>query len=1200
MIPRFFIDRPIFAAVLSVLVTLAGGLAAFTLPVSQYPQVTPPTVQVDCNYPGASAQVVSQTSAAPIEQQVNGVEDMLYMSSQCTSDGTYTLTVTFKTGTDLNMAQVRVLNRVSLAMPQLPDVVRATGVTTRKRSPEILMTIALSSPTREYDQLYLSNYAVLHLKEELSRVKGISDVTVFGQRDYAMRVWVDPNRLAVRNLTSADVVRALREQNTQIAAGQIGQPPTTDGQPMQITLSALGRLTTVEEFEDVVVKVGDDRQVVRVRDIVSQRRVSTDAAGNKRITGGVELGAKSSDVSNKFDKKPTIGLAIFLLSDANALEVAAEVKAKMAELEKAFPPGMMQEIGYDTSPFIAESIKEVFKSLRDSIALVALVVLIFLQSWRAAVIPLAAVPVAIIGTFAAMAAAGFTINNLTLFGLILAVGIVVDDAIVVVEAVQHQLELGHPPREATIRAMDQVAGPVVAVGIVLSAVFVPCAFLSGIVGQFFRQFALTIAISTLISTFNSLTLSPALCAILLKPPTARQDLPTRAVNFLFGWFFWLFNRGFGLTGRFYVRTVSFGLRVPVLILAGYVGLVAAGVFGYQQLPTGFIPQQDKGYLIASIQLPDAASAERTQAAIDTIADAALNYEVEVRARPGEEGAEEVERDGKKQWLKKMKPVKHCNAVAGNSFVLSAYGSNFGSMFIILDDFDKRRDNKAYAAQVVKDLTARFARAVPEAQVNVFGAPAVSGLGRAGGFRIMIEDRGDVGAQTLFGQTQNFIDKANQQAQVSGLFTVFKTNSPQVFLDVDLGACMARGVEINEAAAVLQSSMGSRYVNDFNRFGRTWQVNVQADPRFRDQIEDIRRLQVRNRRGDMVPLGSLVRVRETSGPLVISRYNMYPAAAVNGNVAPGVSTGDARAMLEKLADDELPRGRMGYEWTELTFIEKEAGKSELRIPGVFTFRGDTTVVVFALSCAFVFLILAALYESWAFPLAVILVVPVCVACSLAAVWATDPGSAVQTLLDWNARPAVPGWLKFGPGWLEIGGWVDRNAIEAIRGVVKAGGIRNQDVNIFTQVGFVVLIGLACKNAILIVEFAKIARDKGADLRTAILDACQLRFRPIMMTSVAFILGVFPLAVATGAGSEMRQALGVAVLGGMVGVTVFGVVLTPIFFAVVDRATNASIFHHRWVVAASNGAMYVLRLRFVRPLAAAITAKVRRMTRGRFGT
>jgi multidrug efflux pump len=1210
MTPRFFIDRPIFATVLSVLVTLAGGLAVFTLPVSQYPQVTPPTIQIDCNYPGASSDVVAQTIAAPIEQQVNGVEEMLYMSSQCTSDGSYTLTVTFKIGTDLNMAQVRVLNRVALAYPQLPDVVRATGVTTRKRSPELLLTVSLNSPAEpghprgRYDQLYLSNYAVLRLKEELSRLPGISDVTIFGQRDYAMRIWVDPEKLSARGLTANDVVQALRDQNAQVAAGQVGQPPVGPGQPHQITLSAVGRLTTVEEFENVVVKVGPQAQVVRLRDVAR-----------------VELGAKLQDVSNSFDNKSTIGLAIFLLPDANSLEVADVIKEKMAETARDFPTGMRYEIGYDTTPFVRESIGEVYRSLQVSIVLVGIVVLVFLQSWRAAIIPLAAVPVAIIGTFAAMAAVGFSLNNLTLFGLVLAVGIVVDDAIVVVEAVQHQLEKGLAPREATVRAMEEVAGPVIAVGVVLSAVFIPCAFLSGIVGQFFRQFALTIAVSTAISTFNSLTLSPALCALLLRPKgpdTDRRPFPrgvflavgaviggllasgyrilsvrltvpdawaepfgaaawwavpaiTGAVggavglaaapliNRALALFFRVFNWAFRLNGRVYVRTVGFLLRAPAVALAVYAGLVLAGVWGYRTLPTGFIPQQDKGYLMASIQLPDAASAERTREAIRKITATALST-------PG---------------------VHHCNAVAGNSFVLSAYGSNFGSMFIILDGFDKRRAPELYADQIAARLRQRFAEAVPEAQVNVFGAPAVSGLGRAGGFRIMIEDRTDVGPLTLQRETDNFIRKANEYPQVVGLFTVYKARAPQVYLDVDRVACQSRGVELADVYGTLQATMGSRYVNDFNRFGRTWQVNVQADQTFRNHVEDIAKLKIRNRHGDMVPLAAVVSVREHSAPQVISRYNMYPAAAVNGNVAQGTSTGDAIALLEKLADDELPHGRMAYEWSELTFIEKAS-------------RGSGAYI-FAISVAFVFLVLAALYESWAFPLAVILVVPVCVACSLAAVWVTDPGSAAVSAADLLRWAGAPPDSDFGQWLVGAGRWADANPARQANALLSAAGVRKQDVNIFTQVGFVVLIGLACKNAILIVEFAKVARDKGADLRTAVLDACQLRYRPILMTSMAFILGVAPLAVATGAGAEMRQALGVAVIGGMIGVTMFGVFLTPVFFALVDRVTNSSFARNPYVRAVSDALLYVLSFRYVRPvgrqLVAVAGAGVRKVTRRR---
>ncbi|MBM3982714.1 MAG: efflux RND transporter permease subunit [Planctomycetes bacterium] len=1174
MIPRFFIDRPIFAAVLSVFITLAGALSVGTLPVSQYPKVTPPTIQIDCNNPGASARDVSETIAAPIEQQVNGVEDMLYMTSQSTSEGSYTLTVTFKPGTDLNMAQVRVLNRVNLAMPQLPEVVRATGVTTRKRSPELLMTVGITSPPENpnypegrYDQTYLSNYAVLKLKEELQRLPGVSDVTIFGQRDYAMRVWLDPEKLAVRKLTTADVLAAIRQQNLPFAAGQIGQPPTATGQPYQFTLEAVGRLVTVEEFGEIVVNRGPGAQLVKLKHLVKELREppGPDGQPGKLIRPGVELGAKAQDVANRFDDKPTVGLAIFILPDANALETADAVKAKIAEMGADFPPGIMYEIGYDTSPFIRESVNEVYHSLGTAVALVALVVLAFLQTWRAALIPLAAVPVAIVGTFAAMALAGFTINNLTLFGLVLAVGIVVDDAIVVVEAVQHQLEKGLTPRAATLRAMEDVSGPILAVGVVLSAVFIPCAFLPGIVGAFFRQFALTIAVSTLISTLNSLTLSPALCALLLKAPPPAGHVPGRFARSV-GSALWpltalgaLFNRAFAVTGRGYVRAVRFALRVPVLVLVGYAVIVGAGVAGFRSLPTGFIPQQDKGYMILSIQLPDAASAERTREVVSKVSRIALATELD---------------DGTGNMVR---PVKHVNAVAGNSFVLSAYGSNFGSMFVILDGFENRRSKTLSADAVAAELRKRFAQQCPEAQVQVFGAPAVSGLGRAGGFRIMIEDRGSVGPAMLQGQTDAFIEKANQQKQVVGLFTVFKTNSPQLVLTIDPDACLERNVDVGAVHATLQGTMGSRYANDFNRFGRTWQVSVQAADGFRDQVEDVKKLKVRSRTGAMVPLGALLDVKLTSGPLVITRYNMYPAAAVNGNVAPGTSTGDAIALLEELAKQQLPPDRMAYEWTELTFIERQSR--------------NTGALVFGLSVAFVFLILAALYESWAFPLAVILVVPVCVACSLAAVWVTDPSSAAQSVLDWNANPNVTNWLKFGPTWMSVANWLDSALIANANTWVQSLGIGKQDVNIFTQVGFVVLVGLACKNAILIVEFAKVARDKGADLHTAVLDACTLRFRPIMMTSIAFMLGVLPLALAKGAGAEMRQALGVAVLGGMIGVTAFGVILTPVFFALVDRLTRGPLGAHPWVVAVSGAAMYVLRFKFARPLA----VRVRKLAR-----
>ncbi|MBI3861197.1 MAG: multidrug efflux RND transporter permease subunit [Planctomycetia bacterium] len=1073
MFSRFFIDRPIFASVLSIVITLAGGIAAFHLPLAQYPAVTPPTVQFDCNYPGASAQVVAQTVAAPIEQQVNGVENMLYMSSQCTSDGSYTLTVTFKTGMDLNLAQVLVQNRLALAMPQLPSVVRQAGVTTRKRSPEILMTVSINSPSiggqpPRYDQLYLSNYALMKLRDELARLPGISEIIVFGQRDYSMRVWLDPDKLAVRGLAVSDVIAAIREQNAAVAPGQMGLPPASSGQPLQVPLSMLGRLRDPEQFAEIIVRRTADGRKIRIRDL-----------------GRTELSAKSHDVSNSFDGKPTVGLAVFQLADANALATADLIKSKMAELSVDFPEGMQYEIGYDTTPFIRESIEEVVKSLRDAIILVALVVLVFLQGWRAAIIPLIAVPVAIIGTFAVMAAAGFSINNLTLFGLVLAIGIVVDDAIVVVESVEHHIEQGMPPRAAAFKAMDEVSGPVIAVGLVLSAVFIPCAFLSGIVGQFFRQFALTIAVSTIISTFNSLTLSPALAALLLRPRNARRDAFTRLFDTLLGWLFRSFNAGFHRATRTYVRFVGRLLRVPGLVLAVYGGLVVLTWWSFGKLPTGFIPVQDKGYLVASVQLPDSSSALRTRAVIAKI-------EKIAKETPG---------------------VKNVNSVAGNSFMLSAYGSNFGSMFIILKNFDERRAPGMHADDVIAKLKQRYTDEVPEAVVNVFPPPAVSGLGRAGGFKMMVEDRGDAGLVELQAHTDNLVEQGNEQKdRVTGLFTVYNANSPQLFADVDREKCIKEGVNLGDVFSTLQAYLGSLYVNDFNRFGRTWQVIVQAEQTFRNDVDDVKKLRVRNVRGQMVPLGTLATVRLIGGPLVLTRYNMYPAASIQGNAATGVSTGQAIEAMEAIAQREFPRS-MSFEWTEMAFIEKTAA--------------STGMVVFGLSVVFVFLVLAALYESWSLPLAVILVVPMCVLCSLAGVW-----------------------------------------------------MAKMDINIFTQIGFVVLIGLASKNAILIVEFAKARREEGVDPRAATLHACELRLRPIMMTSFAFILGVVPLVVAHGAGAEMRRTLGTAVFSGMLGVTLFGVLLTPVFFFVIDRLAGMHVFSSGHLHAAGRLALDGLSLGFVR--------------------
>jgi len=1062
---RFFIDRPIFAAVLSITITLTGAIAAFRLPVAQYPQIAPPTVQVDCNYPGASSQTVAESIAAPIEQEVNGVEGMMYMSSQCTSDGSYTLTVTFEPGTDLNMAQVLVQNRINLAMPRLPDVVKATGVNLRKRSPELLLTVSINSPNETYNQLYLSNYALTRLRDELARIPGIADILLFGQRDYSMRVWLDPHRLAARGLVPSDVTQAIREQNQQVALGTTGQGSGPDA--LQIPISTTGRLGEIEDFENIIIKKGPRGELVRVKDVAT-----------------VKFAARSEDVTNRFDMKPTIGIAVFLLSNANALEVADQIKEKMKELSADFPDDLVYEIGYDTTPFIRESIKEVFVTLGHAILLVAIVVLVFLQNWRSALIPLIAVPVAIIGTFGALAVAGFTINNLTLFGLVLAIGIVVDDAIVVVEAVEHHIAQGMQPREATIKAMQEVSGPVFAVGVVLSAVFIPCAFVPGIEGQFYRQFALTIAISTIISMFNSLTLSPALAALLLKRKGAKPDFVTVILNFLLGWFFRLFNAAFNWSSVAYGRAVSLALRGSMIVLLLYGGLLLLTGWGLKELPRGFIPQQDKGYLIASVQLPDSASSQRTRSVMAKIAQISLE----------EQG------------------VHHVNSVAGNSFVLSAYGSNFGSMFIILDDFGDRRNPKLHGEEIAARLRKRFAEEIPEANVTVFSAPPVSGLGRSGGFRLMIEDRGDATPKELQGQVDNLAKKGNEEPEFAGLFTVFRANAPQVYVDVDREECWKQGIELQRVFDTLRIYLGAYYVNDFNKFGRTWQVVVQGDARYRNDVEDIKSLRVRNNKGDMVPMASIATVKETTAPQVLTRYNMYPAAYVSGNTAPGVSTGQATTKLEKLADDELP-STMSYEWTEIAYIEKRSG--------------NTGMVIFGLSVLTVFLVLAALYESWTLPLAVILVVPMCVFGSLVGVW-----------------------------------------------------MANHDINIFTQIGFVVLIGLACKNAILIVEFAKLKRDEGVPAREATLEACKLRLRPILMTSFAFILGVVPLVFATGAGAEMRKTLGTAVFAGMIGVTMFGIFLTPVFFYVIDRISHWGIFASPIVRLPADWTLAVLSLRPLR--------------------
>jgi multidrug efflux pump len=1045
---RFFIDRPIFASVLSIVITLAGAVSVFTLPLAQYPQITPPTIQVMCQYPGADATVVAESVAAPIEQQVNGVEDMLYMSSNSTNDGSYNLTVTFKPGVNLNFAQVVVQNRVNLALPQLPDVVKATGVTTRKRNPDILLIVSVYSPDGSRDNLFLSNYATIQLKDELARVEGVGDIFLFGQQDYSMRVWVDPERLASRNMTAGDVVDALREQNVQVASGQVGQQPVPQGQEYQVTLATLGRLNEPSQFADVVLKATPDGKLVRLRDV-----------------GRVELGSKSEDVVARVDGLPTTSIAVFQLPDANALDTAERVIAKMEDLKKSFPTGVDYAPYYDTTPFVRESIREVFKTLRDAVILVAVVVLVFLQNWRSSLIPLIAVPVAIVGTFAAMAAIGFSLNNLTLFGLVLAIGIVVDDAIVVVEAVEHHIEEGMTPRNATIRAMSEVSGPVVAVALVLSAVFVPCAFITGITGQFFRQFALTIAVSTVISAFNSLTLSPALTALLLQPKGAEKDVLGRLLDFSLGWFFRLFNFAFRHGTTAYTRSVRLALRGSVIVLFLYGGLLSLTYWEFGRLPSGYIPAQDKGYLLIPVQLPDSASLERTQEVVERI-------DRICQETPG---------------------VAHTISSAGMSFTLGAFGSNFANFFVMLDDFSERRTPELYSDEIIAKLRQRIAAEVPEATVLVLGPPAVNGLGNAGGFKFAVEDRGDLGLEELQKRTDELLRQANKKPTADdpsgtpglvGMFTVFRANSPQLFVDVNREQCFKLGVQLSDVFNTLQVYLGSLYANDFNKFGRTWQVNVQADSRYRSRVDDVKRLKVRNATGGMVPLGTLCSIRLKNGPLLVGRYNMHPAAAVIGSAAPGYSSGQAVQIVEDLVKRDLPKETMAIEWTEITYIQITSG--------------NTAVILFVLAVVLVFLVLAAQYESWTLPLAVILVVPMC-----------------------------------------------------ILGTLVGVELSKSDVNIFTQIGFVVLVGLASKNAILIVEFARAKRHAGAGPVEATLEACRLRLRPILMTSFAFILGVVPLMLAKGAGAEMRQVLGTAVFSGMLGVTLFGIFLTPVFFYVIDR-------------------------------------------------
>ncbi len=1110
MLSRFFVDRPIFATVISVVVVILGGVALFRLPVAQYPEVAPPTVRVTAIYPGASARVVAETVATPIETEVNGVEHMLYMNSRCTNDGAMSLDVTFALGTDLDAAQVLVQNRVAIAEPKLPEEVRRQGVTTKKRSPNILLVVNLISVDGSRDNLYLSNFATLQVKDALARIPGVGEVSMFGARDYSMRIWLDPEQMANRNLSTSDITRALREQNIQVAAGRIGQAPAPTGTDFQLAINTLGRLVNEDEYRDVIVASGSEGQVVRLRDVAR-----------------VELGAKNYDVSSTLDGKAAVGMPIFQLPGSNALDTAAAIKEVMEQLKVDFPKGVDYRIVYDTTTFIEESVQSVYHTLFEAFVLVFIVVLLFLQDWKATILPMIDVPVSLIGTFAIMALFGFSLNNLTLFGLVLAIGIVVDDAIVVLENVERWMATGLDSRSATLKAMEEVTGPVIAITLVLCSVFIPTALIAGITGQFYRQFALTIAASTVISALNAMTMTPSRAVQIFKQRNpgghghATEALPWwgygalagslavwlggdwvaslfgismsahghgssehataatfgqiwmlrlgifipaafvgvlayRPANSALQYFFRGFNWCFEYSSRIYGSVVTMVLRLSVVSSVVYVGLLGMTWLGFRTVPSGFIPEQDKGYLVVLAQLPEGSSLERTEAVMQRIEEIAANV-------PG---------------------VIHTISVPGFSLLSGANQANTATMFVTLAPFDERiRKSGESGPQILNKLRRDFMQ-VEEAFVLAFGAPPVDGLGSTGGFKLQVEDRSAAGLEALQGAVENLVEKASAQPGLVGLFTTFRVGEPQLYLEIDRTKAKSANVALGDVFDSLQGYLGSSYVNDLTKFGRNWQVNIQADAAFRSEREDIGRLKVRSQSGLMVPLDSLVEVRDITGPSLVSHYQLYPSADISGSLLPGTSSGQAIAVIDELAKSELPSG-MRIEWTELSYQQIEASKDLL------------TKLVFPLSVIFVFLVLAAQYESWTLPLAIIMIVPMCLSAAIAGIWLTG-----------------------------------------------------MDNNIFTQIGLVVLIALASKNAILIVEFARQLHSEGHSHHDAAVEACRMRLRPILMTSLAFILGVVPLVRASGAGAEMRQALGVAVFSGMLGVTLFGLFFTPLFYVIVS--------------------------------------------------
>jgi multidrug efflux pump len=1032
MFSQFFIKRPIFAAVISLFFLITGAIAVWQLPITEYPEVVPPTVVVTANYPGANPKVIAETVASPLEQEINGVEEMLYMSSQSTSDGRMTLTVTFAIGTDVDLAQTQVQARVDRAMPRLPQEVQRLGVVTEKSSPDLTMVVHLSSPDDRYDMLYLSNYALLNVKDELARINGVGTVELFGAGDYSMRIWLDPNKVAALGLSPSQITAAIREQNQQTAAGSLGAQPSADAE-FQLLINVKGRLSTEEEFGNIIIKVGDNGEISYLKDVAR-----------------IELGASTYALRSLLNNKDAVAIPIFQASGSNAIQISDDVRAKMAELSKSFPDGLAYDIVYDPTVFVRGSIEAVIKTLLEALVLVVLVVVLFLQTWRASIIPLVAVPVSLIGTFAFMHLLGFSLNALSLFGLVLAIGIVVDDAIVVVENVERNIREGLTPIAATQKAMKEVTGPIVATTLVLAAVFIPTAFMSGLTGQFYKQFALTITISTFISAINSLTLSPALSALLLKAPGEKKDLLTRAMDKLLGgWLFGPFNRFFARLSKGYGWLVKKVIRFGALVGIMYVALLGLTGVQFATTPSGYVPSQDKQYLVAFAQLPDAASLERTEEVIKEMSNIALE-------QPG---------------------VISSVAFPGLNINGFTNSPNSGIVFTTLSDFKERNDPSMSADAIAAALNQKFA-GIEDAFIAIFPPPPVQGLGTIGGFRLQIQDRASHGYEELYNVTMQVMQKAWATPELTGIFSSYQVNVPQLDLDIDRTKAKQQNVSLDEIFQTLQAYMGSVYVNDFNQFGRTYQVNMQADEQFRQSASQISQLKVRNGDGEMVPLGSFINVTDTAGPDRVMHYNGFTTAEINGGPAPGYSTGEAQAAIEKILAETLPNG-MTYEWTELTYQQILAGNA-----GVF---------IYPLVIMLVFMVLAAQYESLSLPLAIILIIP-------------------MTLLS------------------------------ALSGVLIYGG----DNNILTQIGLIVLVGLATKNAILIVEFAKELQDHGMSAMEAILEAGRLRLRPILMTSIAFIMGVVPMVFSTGAGAEMRQAMGVAVFSGMIGVTFFGLILTPLFY------------------------------------------------------